>query len=123
VQGIFGMYYAYWLEEATKLEDVLEMEGFFFHCPLIFSIFIRKKFQAITSCLHITNPAHYVHDRGAPGYDKMDQVWWLANAICDAFKKEWKLGKYIIANKMAIGYKGLYCPTMQYMPKKPHNGR
>jgi hypothetical protein len=93
--------------------------GSFFHCPLISSIFTRARFQTITNCLHITNPADYVHEKGALGYDKMGQVRWLATAIYDAFKREWELGKYVTVDEMMIGYKGSYCPATQYMPKKP----
>jgi hypothetical protein len=59
-----------------------------------------------------------MHGRGDPGYDKMGQVWWLATAICDAFKKKWELGKYITVDEMMIGYKGSYYPIIQYMQKK-----
>jgi hypothetical protein len=90
-------------------------EGSFFHCSLISSTFTRERLQAITNCLHITNSTNYVHDRGAPGYDKMGQVWWLATAICNAFKREWELEKYITVDEMMIGYKGLYCLATQYM--------
>ena len=48
--------------------------GSFFHYPLISSIFTRARFHAITNCLYIMNLADYVHERGAPGYDKMGQV-------------------------------------------------
>jgi hypothetical protein len=43
----------------------------FFHCSIISSIFSRDRFQAITKCLHLTNPNTYVTNREEVGYDKM----------------------------------------------------
>jgi hypothetical protein len=67
------------LKRQPNRKTYWETEGSFFHCLFISSVFTREKFQTITNCLHITNLVHYVHDRGAPGYDK----------ICNAFKREW----------------------------------
>ena len=58
-----------------------QKEGSIFHCPIILNIMTRKCFEALTRCLHITNPARYVREKDAPGYDKMGQLKWLINAI------------------------------------------
>jgi len=73
----------------------------------------------LTRCLHITNPAAYVSERNSPGYDKMGQVRWLVTDIRGAFRRAWKLDKFITFDEMMIRYKGSYCPARQYMPKKP----
>jgi hypothetical protein len=75
--------------------------------------------MALNKCLHITNPAEYVRDKGLPGYDKLGQVRWLVNAIRDSCKRVWKLGKFCTIDEMMIRYKGTYCPLRQYMPQKP----
>jgi hypothetical protein len=79
----------------------------------------RQRFEALTRCLHLTNPAMYVRDKDAPRYDKMDQLRWLINAIRESCKKAWNLGKFLTIDKMMIRYKGSYCPSRQYMPNKP----
>jgi hypothetical protein len=79
----------------------------------------RKRFEALTRCLHITNPARYVRENDAPGYDKMGQLKWLINAIRESCKKAWNLGKFLAIDEMMIRYKGSYCPLCQYMPNKP----
>jgi hypothetical protein len=94
-------------------------KGYFFHCSIISSIFSRDRFQAITKCLHLTNPNSYVRNKEEVGYDKMGQVRWLVDDIRRACMREYSLGKYVIVDKMIIWYKGSYCPARQYMPKKP----
>jgi hypothetical protein len=94
-------------------------KGSFFHCPIISSIFSRDRFQAITKCLHLTNPNTYVTNREEVGYDKMGQVRWLVDAIRGACMREYSLGKYVTVDEMMIRYKGSYCPARQYMPNKP----
>jgi hypothetical protein len=93
--------------------------GSFFHCPVISKIFTRDRFQAITSCLHITNHANYVGIRGEPGYDKMGQVHWLVDEIREACMRKYCLGKYLTVDEMMILYKGSYRPARQYLPNKP----
>jgi predicted Mrr-cat superfamily restriction endonuclease len=47
-------------------------------------------------CLHITNPASYEYiQKGEPGYDKVRQVKWLVDEICNACRREWSLGKFL----------------------------
>lgn len=94
-------------------------EGSFFRCPRISKIFSRTRFEAITRCLHVTNPSCYVREKELPGYDKMGQLRWLVHHIRDSFKREWALGKFLTVDEMMIRYKGSYCPARQYMPKKP----
>jgi hypothetical protein len=33
--------------------------------------------------------------------------------------REWSLGKFVTIDEMMVRYKGSYCPTGKYMPKKP----
>ena len=80
----------------------------------------RGRFFHLRRCLHITNPAEYDHiERDRPQYDKMRQVQWLVEKIREACMQTWRLGKFLIVDEMMVRYKGTYCPTWQYMPKKP----
>jgi hypothetical protein len=47
------------------------------------------------------------------------QVRWLVDAIQNACRCEWSLGKFVTIDEMMVRYKGSYCPIRQYMPKKP----
>jgi hypothetical protein len=107
------------MKKQPSVKSYWQKRGSFFHCHVISNIFTRERFQAITSCLHLTNPATYVQNQDEPGYDKMGQLRWLLTAIHDAFMREWTLGKYATIDEMMIRYKGSYCPARQYMPKKP----
>jgi hypothetical protein len=93
--------------------------GSIFHCPIISNIMSHRRFETLMRCLHLTNPESYVHEKGVPGYDKMGQLRWLLIFIRDCCKRAWHLGKNATIDKMMIRYKGLYCPSHQYMLKKP----
>jgi hypothetical protein len=81
----------------------------------------RKRYIALTRCLHITNPTNYVTDRNLEGYNKMGQVRGMVDVVRGRFKVVWNLGKFLTIDEMMIRYKGTYCPVRQYMPKKPQN--
>jgi hypothetical protein len=88
-----------------------EKEGVFFHCPIISNIMTRERFIQLRRCLHITNPGTYEHiPKGDPHYDKLRQVRWLVNEICNACKREWSLGKFLTIDEMMVRYKGSYSP-------------
>jgi hypothetical protein len=96
-----------------------EKAGSLFHCPIISNIMSWARFAQLTRCLHITNSASYEHiQQGDVGYDKLRQVRWLVDAIRDACRREWSLGKFVTIDEMMKRYKG-YCPIRQYMSKKP----
>jgi hypothetical protein len=99
---------AYW----AKSEKV-------FYCHIIAGLFTRKRYMALTRCLHITNPCTYVEDRTSPDFNKMHQTRWLINDIREACTREWKLGQHVTIDETMVKYKGTYCPARQYMPKKP----
>lgn len=86
-EGIDGSIYVDWIEETTKQKKLLAKKGSSFYYTRISQIFSRTRFQAITRCLHVINPASYVREREIPGYDKMGQVHWLVNDIRDSFKR------------------------------------
>jgi hypothetical protein len=90
-----------------------------FHCDVINKNMTRKRYIALTRCLHITNPAMYVTDRNLAGYDKMGQVRSMVDMVRGRFKAVWNLEKFLTIDEMMIRYKGTYCPAYQYMPKKP----
>jgi hypothetical protein len=79
----------------------------------------RKRYLALTRCLHITDPTTYTIPVGSPGYDKMHQTRWLVDRIREACQREWKLGQFVTVDETMVRYKGTYCPARQYMPKKP----
>jgi hypothetical protein len=99
---------AYW----AKSEDI-------FYYNVIAGLFTRKRFMALTRCLHITDPSTYVADNTSPLFDKMHQTRWLIDAIREACKRQWNLGQFITIDETMVRYKGTYCPARQYMPKKP----
>ena len=72
----------------------------------------------LTRCLHITNGSTYVRDQNAQGYDKMGQMRWLVDEVREKFGSHYNLGKFLTIDELMIGYKGKYCPALQYMPKK-----
>jgi hypothetical protein len=51
-----------------------------------------------------------VNDPTLLGYDKIGQVRWLADEICRACKKTYRLGKFVCINKLMVGYKEKYYP-------------
>jgi hypothetical protein len=109
----FKAYVAIWLYMGMRRQPNIKSywmkEGSIFHCPSVSNVMTRKRFMALDKCLHITNPAEYVREKGLPGYDKLGQVQWLVNAIRDSCKKVWKLEKFCTIDEMMIRYKGIYC--------------
>ena len=111
------------MKKQPNLKTYWEKHGSFFHCPTISNIMTRTRFWALRRCLHITNPATYVHiERGDILFDKSSQILWLINSIRSACTAQWFLGKFITIDEMMVRYNGSYCPIRQYMPKKPKNG-
>jgi hypothetical protein len=49
----------------------------------------------------------------------MHQCKWLLNRIREACKAVWNVAKMCSVDEMMVRYKGKYCPSRQYMPKKP----
>jgi hypothetical protein len=90
IQGICGNLVVHGHEEATEYQKLLDEGRIYsiglFHCPSVSNVMTRKRFMALNKCLHITNPAEYVREKGLPGYDKLGQVRWLVNAIRDSCK-------------------------------------
>jgi hypothetical protein len=56
------------LKRQPNKKTYWNQKGSFFHCPIISSVFSRDRFQAITKCLHLTNPNSYVRNRKEVGY-------------------------------------------------------
>jgi hypothetical protein len=122
IQGLkafFAISFYMGLKKQPNMKTYWQRKGSLFHCPVISQIFTRDRFQAITRCLHIMNPARYVTNRKEPGYDKMGQVRWLVDELRQAFMREYTLGKNFTVDEMMIRYKGSYCPARQYLPMKP----
>jgi hypothetical protein len=88
------------------------------YCHVIVGMFSRTRFLVISRCLHLQNLRTVSQDRNVPEFDKMRHVRWLLNSILDACKEHWNVEEYVTTDKMMIRYKGVYCPTRQYMPKK-----
>ena len=71
----------------------------------------KKWFIQLRRCLHITNLGTYEHiPKGDPYYDKLRQVWWLVDKICNACMRKWSLGSFMTINKMMVHYIGSYSP-------------
>jgi hypothetical protein len=108
------------MKREPNIKAYWHREGSLFHCPIISNIMTWERFREIRRCLHITNPATYEHiEKGQLGYDKVRQTRWLVEEIRKACMREWSLVKFLTIDEMMIRYKGSYCPTRQYMPKKP----
>jgi hypothetical protein len=82
----------------------------FFYYGVIGGLLTRKRYLALTRCLHITNPETYEVLAGPPNYDKMHQTRWLVDRIREACKREWKLGQFLTIDETMVRYKGTYCP-------------
>ena len=108
----FKAYVAIWLymsmKRQPKIKSYWMREGFIFHCPSISNVMTQKQFMALNKYLHIIDPIEYVKKKGLPSYDKLEQVWWLVNAIWDSCTRVWKLGKFCTIDEMMIWYKGTY---------------
>jgi hypothetical protein len=90
-----------------NIQSYWEKEGSLFHCPIISSIISRDRFCALRRCLHITNPTMYEYiEKGDPRYDKLRQVRWMVDDICEACMREWSLGKFLTIDEMMVHYKG-----------------
>ena len=76
----------------------------------------------VNKCSHLRDLGTYVKDKNLSDYDKMGQVREVVNIIRTNFMRAWKLGKFLIVNKMMIQYKGSYCCACYYMPKDLKNG-
>ena len=58
-------------------------------------------------CLHIINRIEYENiNKNDPRYDKVHQIKWLLNAICNRCKEVWNLGRILTIDEMIICYKG-----------------
>jgi hypothetical protein len=90
-----------------------------FHCSKISSLFIRKRFETLNKCLHLTNMEDGISDRNSPNYDKVGQCRLLIDVIRRAYKSAWQLGAYCTIDELMVCYKGSYCPIWQYLPMKP----
>jgi hypothetical protein len=119
----FKAWLAIWLYMGMKRQSNIKnywmKESSIFHCPTISKIMTHRRFIALTTCFHITNPATYVRKKGLLGYDKLGQTKWLVDRICENCKKVWKLEKTYTIDEMMIRYKEIYCPLCQYMSQKP----
>jgi hypothetical protein len=91
----------------------------FLRCPVISSLMSRQQFLQIMRCLHVTKTEDLNIDRASPQYDKMYKVRWLFEEIGNMCKENWNLGQHLAVDEMMIKYKGSYCLSRQYMPKKP----
>jgi hypothetical protein len=106
------------MKRQPNYKSYWEKEGSLFHCPIISNIMSRAQFAQLCRCLNITNLASYEHiQKGEIGYDKLRQARWFVDAIQNACKWEWSLGKFVTIDEMMVCYKGSYCPIRQYMPK------
>jgi hypothetical protein len=62
-------------------------------------------------CLYIINPANYEHfEKRDLHYEKLRQVQWLVDDICNVCIQKWSLGKLLTIDKIMVSYKGSYCP-------------
>lgn len=91
----------------------------FLHCPIISSKMTQTRFELITRCLHVTNPATLQTNRMSPLYNKVGKVKWLVNDLRAKFQYNFNLGRIITISEMMLRYKVRYCPITQYMPNKP----
>jgi hypothetical protein len=120
-QGILAITLYMGMKKQPNVKSYWMRAPSIFHCPVICKLMTRKRYIALTRCLHITNPTNYVTDRNLEGYNKMGQVRGMVDVVRGRFKVVWNLGKFLTIDEMMIRYKGTYSPVRQYMPKKPQN--
>ena len=116
---IIGICFYMGLRKQPNKKSYWLKEGSIFHYSIITKLMSLDKFMDLTRCLHITNGSTYVRDRNSSGYDKMGQMRWLVDEVRENFRSYYNLGKFLTIDELMIGYKGTYCPTLRYMPKKP----
>ena len=90
-----------------------------FYCLVIANLLSQRCFLALQKYLHLTNTSDSCIDTTSLQCDKMDQCRWPINSIQDACRKVWNVAKICTVDEMMVRYKEKYCPTCQYMPKKP----
>lgn len=91
----------------------------FYNCPLISETMPRKRFEAITRCLHLLNNAELINDRSNPAYDKLAKVRWLCESFAHMSQTLYNNEHVLIVDEIIIPYKGRFCNIRQYMKSKP----
>lgn len=90
----------------------------FYNCPLISKTMTRKRFEAITRCLHLVNNEEVVTDHSDPAYDKIAKVRWLCESFTTISQTLYNNERVLTVDEIMIAYKGRYCNIRQYMKSK-----
>lgn len=92
----------------------------FYYCTKIGGTMWRKRFEAITKCLHIHNDSRAPTDKDDPQFDKLIKIRWLLEEVRGRCISNWNVGKYVTIDELMVRYKGIYGHGMkQYLPSKP----
>jgi len=91
----------------------------FYNCPLISEAMSRKRFEAITRCLHLVNNNDLVTDKEDPSYDKIGKVRWLCESFARMSQSFYSNERVLTVDEIMIAYKGRFCNIRQYMKSKP----
>lgn len=77
----------------------------------------RKRFEAISKCLHVNNNSGAPTDRNHPDFDKLAKLRWLIEEVRECCINNWNLGQFVTIDELMVRYKGGYGHGMkQYMP-------
>jgi hypothetical protein len=90
----------------------------FYGCLLIRSYMPRKKFEAITRCIHLVDNST-LPAPGAVGYDKLGKFRWLVKHFSAVSKAQYNPEVNFTVDEIMVPYKRRFCNIRQYMRGKP----
>jgi hypothetical protein len=91
----------------------------FYRCPVISEVMSRKRFEAITRCLHLADNTQVENNRDSPSYDKIAKVRWLVEEFVTLSQRWYNCERELTVDEIMVPYKGRFCNIKQYMKAKP----
>jgi hypothetical protein len=79
----------------------------------------RRRFEAITLCIHLVNNEELTSDKIDPAYDKLAKVRWLVERFVSISQSLYNNEQVCTVDEIMIAYKGRFCEIKQYMQAKP----
>lgn len=119
LQAWLGVLILMGLKELPNIRQYWDRREFYC-CPIISEVMTRKRFEAITRCIHLVDNTMIVSDRDDPAlYDKLAKVRWVVEAFVRASQTYYNCERECTVDEIMIPYKGRYCNIRQYMKSKP----
>jgi hypothetical protein len=78
----------------------------FYNCALISRALTRRRFEAITRCVHLVNNDTLVQDPTNPAYDKIGKVRWLLERFTSIAQSLYNNERIVTVDEIMVPYKG-----------------